>query len=128
MTIALGKVVEGVVTGITNFGAFVQLPGNKTGLVHISEIADEYVRDVNDFLKVNDKVKVKILSLDDKGKIGLSIKQTKPKVTPPASFNRSRKPEMSFEDKMSKFLKESEERQQQLRRSTDNKRGLRGSK
>ncbi|WP_031516489.1 S1 RNA-binding domain-containing protein [Desulfofalx alkaliphila] len=128
MTIALGKVVEGVVTGITSFGAFVQLPGNKTGLVHISEIADEYVRDVNDFLKVNDRVSVKVLSVDDKGKIGLSIKRTKPKPTSAGGYGRSKKQEMSFEDKMTKFLKESEERQQQLRRSTENKRGFRGSR
>lgn len=129
MSIVAGKVIEGIVTGITNFGAFVQLPGNITGLVHISEIADEYVRDVNDFLKVNDRVTVKVLSVDEKGKIGLSIKQSKPKPSspPPQAFNsrskRGHVPQMSFEDKISKFMKESEERQQQLRKSTDSKRG-----
>ncbi|MDW7674009.1 MAG: S1 RNA-binding domain-containing protein, partial [Bacillota bacterium] len=51
MSIAIGSIVEGVVTGITNFGAFVQLPGGVTGLVHISEVADAYVKDVNDYLK-----------------------------------------------------------------------------
>ncbi len=112
MSIEQGKVVEGVVTGITSFGAFVQIPNNLTGLVHISEIDHEYVRDVNDFLKVNDRIKVKVISVDEKGKIGLSIKQAKP-----APQSRQRRPSLSFEDKMAKFLKESEERQQQLRKN-----------
>ena len=76
MTIEVGSVMEGTVTGITKFGAFVELPDKKVGLVHISEVANEYVKDVNDFLKVRDKVSVKVLSVDDKGKIALSIKQT----------------------------------------------------
>ena len=59
------QILEGVVTGITKFGAFVELPGGKVGLVHISEVADVYVKDVNDFLKEKDKVKVKVLSVDD---------------------------------------------------------------
>lgn len=75
MSIEVGSVVEGVVTGITNFGAFIELPEGKTGLVHISEVADVYVKDVHDFLSEQDKVKVKVLSIDEKGKIGLSIKQ-----------------------------------------------------
>ena len=79
MSIEVGSIVEGVVTGITNFGAFVELPEGKVGLVHISEVADEYVRDVHDFLKEKDKVKVKVLTIDDRGKIGLSIKQLQEK-------------------------------------------------
>ena len=78
MSIEVGLVVEGTVTGITNFGAFIELPGGKVGLVHISEVADVYVRDVKDFLKERDKVKVKVLSIDGNGKIGLSIKQLQP--------------------------------------------------
>ena len=62
------QIVEGVVTGITNFGAFIELPGGITGLVHISEVADTYVKDVNDFLKDRDKVKVKVINIDDKEK------------------------------------------------------------
>jgi len=65
MSIEVGSVVEGVVTGITNFGAFVELPEGKVGLIHISEVADVYVRDVKDFLKEQDSVKVKVLSVDD---------------------------------------------------------------
>ena len=64
MTIEVGSVMEGTVTGITKFGAFVELPDKKVGLVHISEVANEYVKDVNDFLKVRDKVNVKVLSVD----------------------------------------------------------------
>ena len=79
MSIEVGNVVEGVVTGITNFGAFVELPEGKTGLIHISEVADVYVKDVHDFLSERDKVKVKVLSVDERGKIGLSIKQLQEK-------------------------------------------------
>ena len=73
MSIEVGSVVEGVVTGITNFGAFIELPEGKTGLVHISEVADVYVKDVHDFLTEKDKVKVKVLNTND-GRISLSIK------------------------------------------------------
>ncbi len=55
MPITVGKVVEGTVTGITNFGAFVQLPGGNSGLVHISEISDDYVEKVTDYLKKRSK-------------------------------------------------------------------------
>ena len=75
MAIAVGSIVEGTVTGITNFGAFIELPDGQVGLVHISEVADTYVRDVNDYLKQNDPVKVKVINVDPRGKIGLSIKQ-----------------------------------------------------
>ena len=74
MTIEIGSKVQGKVTGITNFGAFIGLPGNLTGLVHISEVADSYVKDVNDHLKVGDQIEVKVLSEKD-GKISLSIKK-----------------------------------------------------
>jgi S1 RNA binding domain protein len=64
MSLEIGQIVEGKVTGITNFGAFIELPGGQTGLVHISEVADKYVKNVNDFLKQGDLVKVKVLALD----------------------------------------------------------------
>ena len=76
MALEIGSIVEGVVTGIAKFGAFIELPDKKVGLVHISEVANEYVNDVNDYLKVQDRVQVKIISIDEKGKIALSIKQT----------------------------------------------------
>ena len=149
MSIEVGSIVEGVVTGITNFGAFVELPEGKVGLVHISEVADEYVRDVHDFLKEKDKVKVKVLTIDDRGKIGLSIKQLQEKKplekkggeaprrpVPPrrsagGDFKRQGRfgpGSASFEDKLSRFLKDSDERLTALRRKTDSKRGGRGSR
>lgn len=77
--VEIGKIVDGVVTGITSFGAFIQLPDGKTGLCHISEIADSYVKNVSDFLKESQPVKVKIINIDDKGKVSLSIRQAMPK-------------------------------------------------
>ena len=90
MSLEVGAIVEGEVTGITNFGAFVQLPEGKVGLIHISEVSNVYVKDVHDFLKEHDKVKVKVLSVDDRGKIGLSIKQLTP---PPAPQPRPQRPQ-----------------------------------
>lgn len=144
MSIEVGSVVEGVITGITNFGAFVELPDGKVGLIHISEVSDAYVKDIRDFLQENEKVKVKVLGVDAKGKIGLSIKKAqeteKPKtevVRPPArSFGSARDfrragrygTSPSFEDKLSRFLKDSDERLTDLKRKTDSKRGGRGSR
>jgi len=126
MAIDVGSIVEGVVTGITNFGAFIELPDRVTGLVHISEVADAYVKDVRDYLKEQDHVKVKVIHVDEKGKIGLSIKQANPTVR---NVGRERRlpPAVSFEDKLAKFIKDSDERQTEFRRATDSKRGGRGS-
>lgn len=125
MALEQGSIVEGTVTGITNFGAFVELPGGQTGLVHISEVAEVYVKDINEFLKVNDKVKVKIISVDPKGKIGLSVKQANPSA-PSRANNRKPKFQPSFEDKLAKFMKDSDERLADLKKNTDSKRGGRG--
>jgi S1 RNA binding domain protein len=127
MALEVGNIVEGVVTGITNFGAFVTLPGGQTGLVHISEVADAYVKDIKDYLKENDKTRVKIISLDKNGKIGLSIRQVKNDGPRRRGRRDRRETSMSFEDKLARFLKESDERQSDLKRSTDEKRGGRGS-
>ncbi len=133
MSIELGSKLEGKVTGITHFGAFVLLPGGQTGLVHISEIADSYVRDINEHLKVNDPVTVKVINLDN-GKIGLSIRQASDNPAP--TRERSFRPRnagggsgnrQSFEDKMGRFMKDSEDRLQALKRS-DAKRGGRGGR
>src|SRR4051812_1251010 len=77
MSIEVGSKLQGKVTGITNFGAFVELPEGSTGLVHISEVADTYVKDINDHLKVGDAVEVKVMNVEKDGKIGLSIKKAK---------------------------------------------------
>lgn len=130
MSITIGAILEGTVTGITPFGAFVELPGGVTGLVHISEVADAYVKNVSDYLKQQDRIKVKVISIDPKGKIGLSIKQTNPAASSPVRDGRRDKARFnqdSFEDKLAKFMKDSDERLQEYKRSTDAKRGGRGS-
>ena len=138
MPLAVGSVVEGTVTGITSFGAFVELPDGQTGLVHISEVADSYVTDINEHLKKADKVKVKVLSVDPAGRrIGLSIRQAqegaspvRPKPTGSRPAPRGGRPGTgnNFEDKLKRFMKDSEERLGDLRRNTEGKRGGRGSR
>lgn len=124
MALEVGQIVEGKVTGITNFGAFIELTTGQTGLVHISEVADKYVKSVNDYLKEGDLVKVKVLTLD-KGKIGLSIRQAQ--ANSERSYNNGPKQSrQSFEDKLAKFIKDSDERQTDIRRSIESKRGGRG--
>ncbi|KRN27870.1 hypothetical protein IV38_GL001709 [Lactobacillus selangorensis] len=78
MSIEVGEKVNGKVTGITNFGAFVDIGNHQTGLVHISQISDSYVKDIHDVLSVGDEVTVKVLSIKD-GKIGLSIRAAQDK-------------------------------------------------
>ena len=84
MEFGVGSVLEGKVTGITKFGAFVSLPEGKSGLVHISEIAYSYVNDVKDHLKEGQEVKVKVIGIDQAGRINLSIKQVAPPPPRPA--------------------------------------------
>ena len=78
MEVSVGAVLEGTIKSITNFGAFVTLPGGRSGLVHISEIAHSYVANVRDFLTEGETVKVKVVSIDDAGRINLSIKKAAP--------------------------------------------------
>lgn len=122
MSIEKGQILQGKISGITNFGAFVQLPDNITGLVHISEVADSFVKDINEFLKVGDEVKVKVLSVDDGGKISLSIRQAieKPKAQPKPKAQA--KPSASFEDKISRFMKDSDEKLASLNKNMNAKR------
>lgn len=136
MSVSVGVILEGVVTGITNFGAFVELPGGVTGLVHISEVANTYVKDINDYLEKNDKIKVKVIHVDPKGKIGLSIKQAQAQTESNKPVNthrerprgsRGKEKRESFEEKLANFLKVSDEIQSEFRKNTDAKRGGRGS-
>ena len=127
MQLEVGKIVDGKVTGITNFGAFVHMDGGKTGLVHISEVALSFVKDINEFLKEGDAVKVKILSVDDNGKVSLSIKKAleeqkkQAKVPAQVSFGGN-SADMSFEEKMKQFMQDSEEKMSAIKRNMDNKR------
>lgn len=129
-----GSIMEGKVQGITKFGAFIELSGGMVGLVHISEIADTYVKDVRDYLKEGDPVKVKVLNVAGK-KVGLSIKQANPPA--PAPERRERPPQNydhrpqqnygnrqrsggrdgqgSLDDMIARFMKESDERMQPLK-------------
>ncbi|MBM7635108.1 S1 domain-containing RNA-binding protein [Geomicrobium sediminis] len=129
MSIEAGSKYQGKVTGVTNFGAFVDLPGGQTGLVHISEVADQYVKDIKEFIKVGDEVTVKVLKVESDGKIGLSIrkaterpKEEKPRRSQGGGFKK-REQTLSFEDKMSRFLKDSEENLSTLRKKSDNRKG-----
>ncbi len=133
MALEVGSIVEGKVSGITGFGAFVNLPDKKTGLVHISEIARDYVKDIHEHLTVGQTVKVKILTIEPGGKISLSIKKAvepKPKSVPfsgrPAEVTfSSGNSDMSFEDKMAKFKQSSDERMLDIKRNVESKRGSR---
>jgi S1 RNA binding domain protein len=147
LSIEIGSKVQGKVTGITKFGAFVELPGGSTGLVHISEVADSYVTDVNEHLKIGDQIEVKVIS-EKEGKIALSIKKAIDKPEGQSSYSqrpprqgrddrnskdfRSKggnfKPKENFEDKMAKFLKASEDNLTSLKRNTETKRGGRGGR
>ena len=141
MSIEVGSKVQGKVTGITNFGAFVELPDGKTGLVHISEVADNYVKDINEHLKVGDEVEVKVMNVEADGKIGLSIRKAKPQPERPERQERAprprrdnnrqndrHQPKENFEQKMARFLKDSDERLSTLKRATESKRGGRGAR
>ena len=113
MPVEVGQIVEGKITGITRFGAFMEISQGVTGLIHISEVADSFVKDVNDFLKENEIVKAKVISISDDGKISLSLRKVNE--TP-------KQVDSSFEDKLAKFLKDSEERQADIK-NRENKRG-----
>ena len=136
MQLEVGSIVEGKVTGITNFGAFVELPGGKTGMVHISEVAPTFVKEIRDYVKVGEVVKVKVLNITPEGRVSLSIKRVNenphtgrmPASRPgrPGSFvwqpSRRNEPE-SFEDMMTKFKQTSDEKMSDLKRCLESKRG-----
>jgi S1 RNA binding domain protein len=133
LPIEIGSEIEGKVTGIANFGAFIELPEGKAGLVHISQIADAYVTDVSKHIKVGDIVKVKVLGLAKAGKYDLSIKQVG---KPNWQQQRRRRPRDqkekpvagSFEDKITQFLKQSDEKLQDWKRNIDSKQGVKKRK
>ena len=135
MELGVGAIVDGKVTGITKFGAFVSLPEGKSGLVHISEIAYSYVNEVSDHLHEGQEVKVKIIGIDQAKRINLSIKQVEP---PPQRAPRQggggRPPRQSggpqrpmgfvhqapkeptdFEDRLKQFMQSSDSKLSELR-------------
>lgn len=144
--------MEGKVVDITKFGAFVKLPGGKTGLVHISQISSDYVKEVSDYLSVGKLVHVKVAAIDDRGRIQLSIKdvqegerekaqkfvETPESADGPAGgqgrpYRQRRYRERgeegdSFEKKLRMFMRQSEERLVDVKRSMDAKRGIKKKK
>lgn len=142
MQIEEGVILRGKITGIAPFGAFVELDGGKTGLVHISEVSATFVEDISKHLTQGQSVKVKVMSVDEKGKISLSIKRAEDQ----GSAKKKREPrprnsgelkgapevfeftgkknmsDMSFEDKLLKFKQDSDEKIQDLKRNTEGKR------
>ena len=119
-----GDIVTGEITHVADFGAFMVLPDGKDGLVHISEIANEFVKDINQFVKVGDKVKVKVLGLNKQGKYELSIKRTEEQEEKPAMFLHTKSSDENFEDKINNYMKRSEERQIDIRRNLKKKQGI----
>ena len=145
----VGDIVEGKVTGLTAFGAFVKLASGEIGMVHISEVASSYVKDIKEHLKEGQDVKVKVLAINEAGKISLSIKQAEPKPvetrekrefkgeknfekrpakprrnSPPVwQGNRQEEKPQSFEDMMAKFKQTSDERQAGIKKPAESRRG-----
>lgn len=138
----VGEIYEGKVTSLTTFGAFVKMSNGETGMVHISEVAPVYVKDIKEHLTEGQDVKVKVLAVNENNKISLSIKQTLEPVKPAGTEANYKKPQrsfnqdgrsrntyksaaqpssapMSFEDMMAKFKQDSDEKISVLKRSSD---------
>lgn len=152
MQIETGTVVSGKITGITEFGAFMEIEGGKSGMIHISEVSTGFVKDINEHLKVGQEVKAKVISISPEGKISLSIRKldsdgnesakedrapARKQFTPkPNGGSHNSNPKLwqgqkqsaptgekpSFEDMMAKFKQVSDEKMSDLKR-TDSKRG-----
>jgi len=125
----IGQILDGKVTGITKFGAFVSLPGGRSGLVHISEIANTFVNDVHEHLTEGQSVRVKVIGLND-GKINLSIKKAEVDYAPPQRQSAPRPvrksaeqppADPSFEDKLKQFMQDSDSRMSGNRLYADRK-------
>lgn len=148
MAIEIGAIIEGKVTGIAKFGAFVALSEGKSGLVHISEVSAGFVTDINEHLKVGDEVKVKVIGVDDKGRINLSIRQAQPKPEPAPRPAHAPRPQQntyrpsprtdfvpaeakgpaSFEDMLQKFKQDSDSKLSDLKAKEDSGRGRKRSR
>lgn len=138
MELTVGAVLEGKVKSITNFGAFIQLPENKTGMVHISEVSNTYVSDIRQHLTEGQDVKVMVINLDS-GKINLSIKRLEPRPQRGPGRGNPRKegggPQRSaptpppapktadqlFEEKLKAFMSESDSKISSLRQYSDHR-------
>ena len=145
MSTDIGSTVEGTIVKLAEYGAIVRLQGGKTGLIHISEIADTFVRDVKEYFKEHDRVRVKILSINNKGRYELStknIEQPEPEAPHEKKKPAEREPEavnlgpesdgnlrhghmhLGFEDSLQRYMKDSQERLLDIKRNVENKRGF----
>ncbi len=140
MELTVGTVLEGKVKSITGFGAFVSLPENKTGMVHISEVANAYVSDIHQYLTEGQDVKVVVIGLEN-GKINLSIKRLQPK--PQREFSRAPRPQSGgqsrpartaptpppapktadqlFEERLKQFMSESDSKISSIKQYSDHR-------
>ncbi len=135
MALNVGEIVQGKITGITNFGLFLDLGEGKSGMVHISEVARNFVSDINELFKVGDTVKAKILTISEEGKISLSIKRAlepeknvqkparrerkpieQPKVDGSYTWTPKKNEATSFEEMMNRFKQTSDEKFSDLKR------------
>ena len=141
MDVEVGAIVEGKVSGITNFGVFVDI-GETTGMVQISEVARNYVKDLKEFVKMGQEVKVKVISVSPEGKISLSMKQAEEpekreerrytrREREPAKVSRGadsfefhprQQESLSFEDMLSKFKQTSDEKLSGMKKTDGNRR------
>lgn len=146
MEFTVGNIYEGKVTGITSFGAFVQLEPGKSGMVHISEIANSYVDDIKKHIHEGDTVRVKLIGIDQNGRINLSIKKALPPPEKPQNAPRpprqktapaesapsapvgapaEKSADSAFEDKLRMFMQRSESKMSDLRMQKDRRSGAR---
>ena len=138
MDLSVGAILEGKVKSITNFGAFIALPENKTGMVHISEVANAYVSDIRQYLTEGQDVRVMVIAADPGGKINLSIKRLEPKPAQQSQTGgqRSRPPrakaaptpppapktgDQLFEERLKQFMSESDSKISSLRQYSDHR-------
>ena len=146
MQLKVGDIVEGKVVSVKDYGAFVAVDNETSGMVHISEVANDYVNNISDFLKLGDKVKVKVLTISDEGKISFSIKKAMPKsetrennrhkeyhpapqkVDKSFTWSAKKQEPASFEEMMNKFKASSDEKFSDLKRkNVETRRPRRGS-
>lgn len=133
---SIGEIFDGKVTAVMKYGCFVAFGDNLSGMVHISEVSNEFVADINDVIKIGDEVRVKVLKIDENNKISLSIKKTEPKIfkkrqedfhyTPKKkAINQD---DLNFEDKLKMFMTNSQERLTDVKHNKEKKTGVRRKK
>ncbi len=125
MGLEVGAICSGKITSIMKYGAFVALEDGSSGMVHISEISHTFVNDINEHLQAGQQVKVKVIAIDEKGRLSLSIRKAEPAPARPAqSFSRTppapvKQTELSFEDKLKQFMQDSDSKISGIKQYSD---------